>query len=133
MHKELLGHNVYIESSFMAKVMVPDFIDGITDEFCSRTFNSFKRGVVIEEDGVFGFLTSLHNDCGRIVNNWICLWLRGGGGNGVHHVAVYDVFRSNEANEVVGTVLVMGMSRRMGKRTPCSAVRLSSLGWTKMC
>ena len=71
----------------MAKIPIPQLVNGIPDEFRSCPLSRFLGGKVTNKDGVFGFAEGMHNGRGVVGNGGVRygkLWI----GKAVPHVAV---------------------------------------------
>ena len=65
MLEELLGSDVGVKGLGIVEVPIPQFVNGIADEFCSCMFGRFVGGEVINKDGVLGFTTCMDDGLSR--------------------------------------------------------------------
>ena len=70
--EELLGGDVGVKRTFMAKVAVPEFVYRFANEFCSCPFGRFEGCKVPEENGVLGLSTSSNDGCSRVIDDGVC-------------------------------------------------------------
>jgi hypothetical protein len=110
----------------MAEVAVPDFVNGISEEFGSRSFGSFVGCKILDENGMLGFGVGTDNGSGVVWHNGICWWAwrywewvsprrcvgRGG----------FD-----QSDEIVRSRLIIGEEERY--KISRMAVKSSSVGW----
>ncbi len=84
---QLHSHDVGVEGSGMAEVVIPDLIYRITEELGGGSFGCLVGRKVSDKDCMFGFTPGAEDGCGVVGNSWICWWLWWNW-KGVPHVAV---------------------------------------------
>jgi hypothetical protein len=52
------GHDLHVNGVGVFQVLVPNFIDNVTEEFCQALLGRLKTGMVVES----GFMGSLHTN-----------------------------------------------------------------------
>ncbi len=75
MHRRDVG----VERACIAKVSIPDLVDGIAKEFGGGAFGGFIRGMILDEDGMLGFPALAYSGRGVVGDGRVGGWALGSG------------------------------------------------------